>query len=80
MAVPVGKESADALSAKLTERVRSLRVGHSLDEKADYGPLITAEAAPRVEDYIQIGVDEGAELLVTPPGTSPPASTPAWSV
>jgi malonate-semialdehyde dehydrogenase (acetylating)/methylmalonate-semialdehyde dehydrogenase len=63
VAVPVGKETADTLSAKLTERIRTLRVGHSLDEKADYGPLITAEAAQKVKDYIQIGVDEGAQLL-----------------
>lgn len=63
VAVPVGQETADALSAKLTERVKTLRVGHSLDAKADYGPLITAEAAQKVKDYIQIGVDEGAELL-----------------
>lgn len=63
VAVPVGKETADALSAKLADRVKTLRIGHSLDEDADYGPLITAEATQKVSDYIQIGIDEGAELL-----------------
>ena len=62
-AVPVGEETADALSAKLAERVKTLRIGHSLDENADYGPLITAEATQKVSDYIQIGIEEGAELL-----------------
>lgn len=64
VAVPVGAETADALVAKLKERIAELTVGHSLDEKADYGPLVTAEARQRVIDYIGAGVEEGAELLV----------------
>ncbi|MCG2621264.1 CoA-acylating methylmalonate-semialdehyde dehydrogenase [Arthrobacter sp. I2-34] len=63
VAVPVGQDTADALAAKLTERVKTLRVGHSLDETADYGPLITAQAADKVKEYIQAGIDEGAQLL-----------------
>src|SRR5213076_2357445 len=35
VAVPVGKETADRLRARLVERVNQLRVGHSLDPKAD---------------------------------------------
>src|SRR6201989_312063 len=42
VAVPVGKETADRLRARLVERVNNLRVGHSLDPKADYGPLVTS--------------------------------------
>lgn len=63
VAVPVGEETADALAAKLTERVRDLRVGPSLDGDVDYGPLVTRAAVERVEGYIQQGVDEGATLL-----------------
>ncbi|MCR2764371.1 CoA-acylating methylmalonate-semialdehyde dehydrogenase [Microbacterium sp. zg.B48] len=63
VAVPVGAETADALAARLTERVRYLTVGPALEEGSDYGPLVTAEAKKRVEGYIQLGVDEGAELL-----------------
>ena len=62
VAVPVGEETADALVAKLKERIAGLTVGHSFDEKADFGPLVTPQAKQRVLDYIQIGVDEGAEL------------------
>ena len=72
VAVPVGRATADALVAKLTQRIRALRVGHSLDETADYGPLITRQALERVADYIQIGVDEGADLLVDGRGFSLP--------
>ncbi|MEB3019715.1 CoA-acylating methylmalonate-semialdehyde dehydrogenase [[Mycobacterium] crassicus] len=64
VAVPVGEETADRLRAKLVERVNQLRVGHSLDPKSDYGPLITEAALARVRDYIGQGVEAGAELVV----------------
>lgn len=64
VAVPVGEETADRLRAKLVERVNQLRVGHSLDPKSDYGPLITGAALARVRDYIGQGVEAGAELVV----------------
>ncbi|EME63513.1 CoA-acylating methylmalonate-semialdehyde dehydrogenase [Amycolatopsis decaplanina] len=64
VAVPVGEATADALAARLTERVKTLKVGASLDEAADFGPLVTAEAVQRVRDYIDVGIAEGAKLLV----------------
>ena len=64
VAVPVGEQTADRLRARLIERVNGLRVGHSLDPKADYGPLVTEAALARVKDYIQQGVDAGAEAVV----------------
>jgi malonate-semialdehyde dehydrogenase (acetylating)/methylmalonate-semialdehyde dehydrogenase len=62
--VPVGAQTADRLRAKLVERIGELRVGRSDDLDADFGPLVTQEALDRVNEYIQIGVDEGAELVV----------------
>jgi len=64
VAVPVGEGTADRLRARLIERVNGLRVGHSLDPKADYGPLITEAALARVKDYIQQGIDAGAEAVI----------------
>jgi malonate-semialdehyde dehydrogenase (acetylating)/methylmalonate-semialdehyde dehydrogenase len=64
VAVPVGEQTADRLRARLVERINGLRVGHSLDPKADYGPLVTDAALARVRDYIGQGVDAGAELVV----------------
>ena len=64
VAVPVGQDTADALVAKLVDRIGALRIGRSDDEKADFGPLVSRDALDRVNDYIGIGVDEGAELLV----------------
>lgn len=64
VAVPVGEETADRLVAKLRERIAELRIGTSFDEKADFGPLVTAAARDRVHNYIAQGVEEGAELVV----------------
>ena len=64
VAVPVGEETANRLRNRLAERVKELRVGHSLDPKADYGPLVTAAALKRVRDYIDAGVEAGAEIVV----------------
>jgi malonate-semialdehyde dehydrogenase (acetylating)/methylmalonate-semialdehyde dehydrogenase len=63
VAVPVGRETADALVAKLTERVKALKVGHSLDKESDFGPVVARSAKDRIEGYIQSGVDEGATLV-----------------
>ncbi|GAC57930.1 methylmalonate-semialdehyde dehydrogenase [Gordonia hirsuta DSM 44140 = NBRC 16056] len=64
VAVPVGEQTANALRDKLAAKVRELRVGHSLDPKSDYGPLITQAALDRVRGYIDAGVEAGAELVV----------------
>ncbi|WP_030211296.1 CoA-acylating methylmalonate-semialdehyde dehydrogenase [Streptomyces bikiniensis] len=64
VAVPVGEETADALVAKLKERIASLRIGTSDDPDADFGPLVSRDALDRVNRYVGIGVDEGAELVV----------------
>ncbi|MGW8601385.1 CoA-acylating methylmalonate-semialdehyde dehydrogenase [Streptomyces sp. NPDC055893] len=64
VAVPVGEETADALVAKLKERIAALRIGTSDDPNADFGPLVSRDALDRVDRYIAIGVDEGAELVV----------------
>lgn len=64
VAVPVGEETASRLRNRLVERINQLRVGHSLDPKADYGPLVTGAALERVRDYIGQGVAAGAELVV----------------
>lgn len=64
VAVPIGEETANRLMEKLIPRVQALQIGTSLDEKADYGPVITKEAQKRILDYIDLGVQEGAELVV----------------
>ncbi|WP_188055893.1 CoA-acylating methylmalonate-semialdehyde dehydrogenase [Sphingosinithalassobacter sp. CS137] len=62
--VPVGEETADRLREKLIPAIESLRVGVSTDAEAHYGPVVNAAHKERVENWIQKGVDEGAELVV----------------
>jgi malonate-semialdehyde dehydrogenase (acetylating)/methylmalonate-semialdehyde dehydrogenase len=64
VAVPVGEKTADALMKKLIPRVESLKIGPSTDANADYGPLVTRQALERVKNYVDIGVKEGAKLVV----------------
>ena len=64
VAVPVGEKTADTLMKKLTPRVESLKIGPSTDAAADFGPLVTKEALQRVRNYVEIGIKEGAELVV----------------
>ncbi len=64
VAVPVGKKTADILIEKLTPRVESLKVGLSTDPQADYGPMVTRAHLEKVKDYVDVGVREGAKLVV----------------
>ncbi|MEU5053153.1 CoA-acylating methylmalonate-semialdehyde dehydrogenase [Streptomyces sp. NPDC021096] len=64
VAVPVGEETADALVARLKERIGDLRIGRSDDPEADFGPLVSRDALDRVRRYVDIGATEGAELVV----------------
>jgi malonate-semialdehyde dehydrogenase (acetylating)/methylmalonate-semialdehyde dehydrogenase len=63
VAVPVGEETANRLVGKLQDRVKALKVGHSMAKDSDFGPVVAAGAKERIEGYIQSGVDEGATLL-----------------
>ena len=62
--VPVGDETADALREKLIPAIEGLRVGVSTDPDAHYGPVVSKAHKERIENYIQMGIDEGAELVV----------------
>lgn len=62
--VAVGGGTADALRERLVAAIRRLRVGAPADPGADYGPLVSAEHRKRVLQYIELGVCEGAELVV----------------
>ncbi len=62
--VPVGDKTADRLLEKLIPEVEKLKVGISTDPDAQYGPVVSAAHRDRIKSYIQMGVDEGARLLL----------------
>lgn len=64
VAIPVGHDTAERLMDKLIPRVEALKVGPSTDVSADYGPLVTKQALDRVRGYVDLGVKEGAKLVV----------------
>ncbi|WP_330083310.1 CoA-acylating methylmalonate-semialdehyde dehydrogenase [Methylocystis iwaonis] len=64
VAVPVGQSTAKELLRRLAPRVESLKVGLSTDETADFGPLISKAHLDRVQNYVSLGLSEGAKLLV----------------
>ncbi|MET0604903.1 MAG: CoA-acylating methylmalonate-semialdehyde dehydrogenase [Beijerinckiaceae bacterium] len=64
VAVPVGKSTADELVKRLIPRVESLKVGPSTDASADFGPLVTKAHLEKVKGYVDLGVKEGAKLVV----------------
>jgi len=62
--VAVGESTANALREKLINAIKDLRVGISTDPKAHYGPVVTAAHKAKIESYIQLAIDEGAELVI----------------
>jgi len=70
VAVPVGKDTADALVAKLKPRVESLKIGPATDKDAEMGPVVTKMHRDKILGYIDSGVEEGAKLVVDGRGFS----------
>ncbi|WP_288901401.1 NADP-dependent succinate-semialdehyde dehydrogenase [uncultured Sneathiella sp.] len=54
----------DAFVARLTERVKDLKVGNGLEDGVMQGPLITEAAVKKVEDHIKDALDKGATLTL----------------
>ena len=63
VAVAVG-DAGDSLMERLAPRARSLKVGPGTDDESEMGPLVTARHLERVRGYIDLGVEEGADLVV----------------
>ena len=64
VAVTVGKKTGDEFVARMIDAARGLKVGISTDNDAHYGPVVSAQHKAKIENYIQMGVDEGAKLLL----------------
>ncbi len=62
VAVTVGKKTGDEFVERMMDAAKALKVGHSTDADAHYGPVVSAAHKQRIESYIQMGVDEGATL------------------
>jgi aldehyde dehydrogenase (NAD+) len=54
----------DAFVEGLAERARNLRVGHALHKDTEIGPVVDPNQLKQDTDYIEIGKQEGAKLVV----------------
>jgi acyl-CoA reductase-like NAD-dependent aldehyde dehydrogenase len=54
----------DEVASMIVERSRGMRLGGGFDPDAQMGPLVSADQLARVERYVQVGRDEGAELAL----------------
>ena len=64
VAVVVGDETADDLVSELKPRVEALSIEPGNVKGAEMGPLITGDHHAKVSSYVDLGVEEGAELVV----------------
>jgi len=63
VAVAVGG-IGDKLVESLTKKVEALKIGSGMDKKSEMGPLVTKEHLEKVKGYVEIGIKEGAKLVV----------------
>ena len=63
LAVTVG-EAKDWFTDSIADAAASRPVGYGLDEGVEMGPVITGKSKTRIEELIQQGADEGADVLV----------------
>ena len=57
----------EAFCAELVARVRALKLGDPTDETTDLGPMITEDAAIRVEQWVEQAKAAGARVLLQGP-------------
>jgi len=63
VAVAVGKIGDDLVN-QISKKVEMLKVGPGMDKTSEMGPLVTKEHLERVKGYVDLGVKEGAKLVV----------------
>ncbi len=64
VAVCVGDDTADTVVGKFRERIADLNVGNGTDTNNDMGPLVTKAHYDKVRSYVDLGVEEGADLVI----------------
>jgi malonate-semialdehyde dehydrogenase (acetylating) / methylmalonate-semialdehyde dehydrogenase len=70
--VPVGEKTAKAVRECLLQEIPKMRIGGFTDSNAQMGPVVTPENKKKIEGYIQLAVDEGADLVIDGRGRSLP--------
>ncbi len=58
----IQSDIAESFTARLTERVNAIKVGHPLDPTTEIGPLIHREHLSKVVSYFDVARQEGASI------------------
>jgi acyl-CoA reductase-like NAD-dependent aldehyde dehydrogenase len=58
------REVHDSFLGRLSEAAQRLKLGDGRQDKTDVGPLIHEASREKVEQYVEIGRKEGAELVI----------------
>lgn len=64
VAVVIGDSIADQLIDKIKARTAKLKIGEGMSKEVDMGPLITNVHRERVKSYVDLGINEGAKLVI----------------
>lgn len=64
VAVAVGEQTANMLKEKLQSRIQQLKVLPGNHKDAEMGPLVTQQHLEKVRSYIELGIEEGASLVI----------------
>ena len=59
----IEKSIYEPFMERCLERIRAIRQGHPLDETTQLGAQVSTAQLEKIESYVKIGLDEGAELL-----------------
>ena len=63
VAVAVGNVG-DKLVSELSKKVEALKIGPGMDKNSEMGPLVTKQHLDKVRGYVDLGIKEGADLVV----------------
>ncbi len=63
VAVAVG-DIGDELVSRLAKKAEALKIGPGMDKSSEMGPLVTKQHLEKVKGYVDLGVEEGAELVL----------------
>lgn len=62
--VAVGDKVADELIKRMKPRIQQLKIAAGAEADVEMGPLVTKQHLEKVKSYVDLGVKEGAELIV----------------
>ena len=63
VAVAVG-DIGDELVSRLAKKAEALKIGPGMDKSSEMGPLVTKQHLEKVKGYVDLGVKEGAKLVL----------------